>query len=300
MARFYSFEEIEKGLVLTKEQVGTMAQRIMKLPSFQDGRAVVFGSVAWGEHTWRSDIDIANRAKIGESEEMSVGCEIMHLFIEEFGNDDEFCVRSHLIEELTPENPDPGTLHYVFPQISPSTRDHFRLLSRKKKGSYQIFLRNLRRIRSRKREEDILVYIDRINYWYPGLMKRLAEDLAPKNGRIRITWQDFKGLQAFENFPKQLMRKILGQLGKLPCPDTVPNIREAFSTVDETWAQGLWELFEPFFDIDHAYEKLVQRMVEPSTRLNERDYGFEVVSLFEGLPVEDIYTRVSEVYNSTD
>lgn len=290
MARFFSYKEIERGLITTPEMISEIAAALMELEMFKQGQAVVFGSVAWGTHTWRSDIDVANFSKAHWDLHVPVGMVLFEFFKQRYGNEDGFTVGEHLMEVLSNQKPVSG--NYFLPHISPSTRDHFRLLARVKGEPWKTFLKNLKTIRFRSRLKDIDEYLGIIVRHWAALNQQLI-------GKPWLSWDDFKALSALENFPKQLMRKILGEKKRLPSPDTVSQIREAFARLEEPWARELVPLFQPFFEIDPAYQALVNEMTN-GRKLAEAEYGQRVCQLFSKLPIKDIIQTVEKAYSLPD
>lgn len=290
MARFFSYEEIKRGLITTSETVSEIAAALMKLEMFKQGKAVVFGSVAWGAHTWRSDIDVADFSKEHWDLHVPVDMVLFKFFKQQYGDKDGFAVGNHLIEILSNQKPVSG--NYFLPYISPSTRDHFRLLARAKGGPWKTFIKNLKTIRFRGRLEDISEYLGIIVRHWTALNQHLI-------GKRWLSWDDFRVLAALENFPKQLMRKILGEKKRLPSPDTVSLVKEVFALLEEPWTRELFPLFQPFFEIDPAYKALMDSMVN-ECRLPEAEYGQKVCQLFSGLPITDIVRIVEKAYSLHD
>jgi hypothetical protein len=284
MARFFSHKEIERGLIMTRETIAELASALMELEMFKAGRAIVFGSVAWGEHIWRSDIDVADFSKAHWELHTPVDMVTFEFFNQRYGEENGFYVKEHLVEVLSNQKPVSG--NYFLPHISPSTRDHFRFLAKAKGGPWQTFYKGLRIIRFRKRLEDIEEYLKIILWHWSSLNNHMV-------GHHWLSWNDFKVLAALENFPKQLMRKILGEKKLLPSPDTVSRVKEAFTLIQEPWAQELLSLFQPFFEIDAKYRKIVDSMTS-GAMLPEKEYGQVVCQLFTRLPVREIVRMVKE------
>lgn len=288
MARFFSYHEITSGLITTPELIGEIALALQELEIFKQGKAVIFGSVAWGDHRWRSDIDVADFSKNYWQSSTPVDSILSDFFQKRFGSNSGFYIKEHLMEVLSHQGSH-AQGNYVLPKISPSTRDHFRLLAKAKGGPWKEFFKKLKTVPFRSRQEDIAYYLNTIKcrqYW---LNERLI-------GKKWLDWNDFKTLQSLENFPKQLVRKILGEKKKLPSPDTVSNIMAQFALLDELWAKELSALFQPFFLIDETYKNLADHMTKDET-ISENDYGQEVCRLFTALPVMTIITIIKNAYN---
>jgi predicted nucleotidyltransferase len=292
MARFFSLKEIELGLVMTPESVAELATAINELEMFQAGEAVIFGSVAWGEHTWRSDIDVASFSKKRWEYHHPINMVLFDFFVERYGGKIGREIQHHLIEVLSNQKPVSG--NYFVPKISPSTRDHFRLLAKVKGGPYRAFYKGLKVIKFRSRLADIREYLEIIMWHWESLNKRLVK-------AKWLDWDQLKKLAALENFPKQLMRKILGEKKRLPSPDTVSQIRKRFSELAEPWTQEAAALFEPFFLIDAKYGEIVHSM-SGGRPLPEQEYDHAICQLFTNLPVPSIVGIVRQAYqfNQTD
>lgn len=286
MARFFYLDEIDEKQITTVEQLGYLAERIMALPSIKAGCAVVFGSVAWGEHTWRSDIDIADR--LWEGCGNTLGWELQCLFTEIYGDEEEGQnIAKVLIDILRTEKPDAA--RYDTPLLSPSTRQHFALLAQVKGGVWQQFYEQIKVMQWRDHRTDIILSLGKIQeLWREFQQER-------KSGSLYLSLPSLRVLHPLENFPKQLMRKILGEKGKLPCPDTAWRVRGSFGQLRESWARELEKLFEPFFAIDGQYRRIVELAVSDQP-IGGIEYSRQTRELFANLPVEEICRIASQVY----
>lgn len=140
----------------------------LNYPASNGEICVLYGSVAWSlylgtnVHNWRSDLDVTTNERVGEDHMLQY--DIGGIFGLKYGkgdrfNDDAFRVWHHMVEILVTEG---SHQNYSDPQLSPSTRDHFRLLSRKLKGPWQTFFQGMIRMYGRKRVEDICSYVTSI------------------------------------------------------------------------------------------------------------------------------------------
>ena len=297
MARFLSYHEIEKGLIPTKETLAEIASDFMQFNEFQSGGAVVFGSVAWGEHTWRSDIDVADFSNC--SWRSGIPMRIFDYFRDRHGSDSSLYVKNHMVEIIGNQNSRKGKwqiAHYQLPEISPSTRDHFILLARMKGGPWQTFLEKLKTIRCRSRKTDILEYLETMeSNWASFHVFR--KEILERPHAYGCLWNEFKTLQSIENFPKQLLRKILGKKKRLPSPDTVSCIKTAFAQLDDSWVSELRTHFQPFFEIDVKYNQLVHSVVGTTgLTCSGNEYVRHVYGLFDRLPVLQVIEAVRKVY----
>ena len=64
MARFFFYDELAHLARTPVEDIQWLAGQISQLPPFVEGTAVLCGSVSWGKHSWRSDLDVAHFSTI--------------------------------------------------------------------------------------------------------------------------------------------------------------------------------------------------------------------------------------------
>jgi hypothetical protein len=64
MARFFFYDELVHMSRPPLADIQWLASQMSHLPPFVDGSAVLCGSVSWGNHSWRSDLDIAHFSTI--------------------------------------------------------------------------------------------------------------------------------------------------------------------------------------------------------------------------------------------
>ncbi|MEK9166224.1 MAG: hypothetical protein AAB846_00650, partial [Patescibacteria group bacterium] len=111
----------------------------------------------------------------------------------------------------------------------------------------------------------------------------------------------FNDLAAVEHFPIHLIRKILGQKGCLPCPDTAPNILRAFEGSPNKKMARLRELFRPFYVIDAGYTKLIADISQHPTDWTEERYIRNLFGqLFRRLPITELADFVKQMYTWPD
>ncbi|OGD61118.1 hypothetical protein A3A71_00780 [Candidatus Berkelbacteria bacterium RIFCSPLOWO2_01_FULL_50_28] len=272
-----------------------LADRVMTHPPFRDGTAVVFGSVAWGTQTWRSDLDIAiNSPEDGRGSlryhypydyhdaSEAVRVEVENVFSQSRGNVIQFL----LVEVLGSQM---GVGNYDHPRISPSTSDHFKLLAKVKGGPWSKFNRRIKLIGRRDRKDDVVKYAGTIARVATGFFQDVKEG-------HRVNVFDARSLQALENFPKQLTRKLLGLYEALPCPDTFDNIMQTLSETKQGWARQLLELYQPFFDIHNSYTKLVDDIFDGSVVLDEAEYNRRLVNYLRPMPFAQVGVTLGELF----
>lgn len=284
MARFLSEEEIRLDLIPTARDIGLLAKKIADLPGFGK-RFVIFGSVAWTEEQtwkWRSDIDMLQGALEGEDHQ---GLE--DIFKSVFGSC-HMLVINNIIQQLPFETGGIETtgcnFHgpYPTPALSPSTRDHFNLLAKRYKGPWKRIIDQIKAISGRKRIEDIEDYIQHVE-------NKVWRDLSRQiqfSGQVSL--KELIWMSSIENFPKQLMRKILGWMKRLPNPDTFPAVQSAFQEIEYEWAQKLHKIFSSFWQIEEAYENLIAEVRGAGDKITETSYSYRLKNMFKNLPVVEI------------
>jgi hypothetical protein len=329
MSRILFFEELETGLP-ARETLTAIAEAIMTLPKARIGNLVVFGSVVWDAHTWRSDIDIAlirppyvlpgstNPCEPGEvirlgafelyqelkSHDVLAKDELAKFFpaglalfqILNYIDNDE--IKDDL-PEIGPSEGKPYNIPAVDPRLSPSLRDHFVLLARHFGEPWATFLENLPYRRGRTRTHDIRGYVENVRSRYEDYQEFL--EFQRGEGRIRGLegWnieEPLRALQSVESMPKQLMRKILGQKKAMVSPDTPEHMLERFKCLPHPWVPEMLELFRAFFSLGKNYEQLVETTVANISTAHSGDYWHEIWGLYQGLPVNELASLVNKAF----
>lgn len=95
------------------------------------------------------------------------------------------------------------------------------------------------------------------------------------------------------------MRKILGFMKQLPCPDTFGAISTAFEAIEDKQLASLGDHFPPFYEVTTRYEDLVRNMQASSDGWNKQRYGQSILELFMQLPVTEITEIVKGRFPNT-
>ncbi len=309
MARFFPYDEITTCSRMPSEDTQWLAGQIANLQPFSAGTAVLCGSVAWGNQSWRSDIDIAHFSTITYPHiEKTVDDLVrryldrtMHRFISPrvdvitIGAESLTLVTESEAVSVSPSSALPPTgldrVSDVFQETAVLFADHIGSLARLKGEPWRTFLERYLSpviVGRQGRRDGIKDYVEKITTQWA------RQPLHPLDAGSygRFTTKQLDLISRTENFPKNLMRRILGELGTYPRPDRADDVRIAFSALKEPWAKNLMVLFEPFFDIDRKYENIVAACREPKNPLTESGYYKQVRSLFIDLPFLEIQNNI--------
>src|SRR6185503_3672088 len=314
MARFYFYDEIAHFARTPVEDIQWLAGQIAHLPPFVEGSAVLCGSVSWGKHSWRSDLDVAHFSTIEHShidkllgdviEQYSVRTE--HKFITPRFNvitiDTESMSLVNTGKSVSASAVSGGIkkkdrVADVFMETAVLFADHIGAIAKLKGDPWRAFLeRYLSPVDKSKfnQREALKTYVGRMTTeWTQQPLHQLN-----MNANSGISPEQLDLLSKSENYPVNLMRRILGDLGRYPSPDRASDVRAAFSMLEEPWAKSLLVQFEPFFAIEKKYEELVsqyQGLEEPPI---DTPYHEQLKSLFAGLPFVEIQNIIWDYVGS--
>ena len=315
MARFFFYDELIYLARTPVEDIQWLAGQIAHLPPFVEGSAVLCGSVSWGKHSWRSDLDVAHFSTIEhphidqllEDVIQQYGARTHNQFITP-----RFDVITIGAESMSLVSVDKGVsasavsggvlkkedrVSDVFMETAVLFADHIGSIANLKGDPWRAFLdRYLSSVDRGQfdQREAIKSYVGRMTTeWTQQPLHQLNMD--SKRG---ITAQQLDLLSKSENYPVNLMRRILGDLGRYPCPDRASDVRTAFSMLAEPWAKSLLAQFEPFFLIEEKYEEIVAACQGTETPLSHTNYREQVRSLFVALPFVEIQNIIWEYLGS--
>lgn len=315
MARFFFYDELISLARTPVDDIQWLAGQIAHLPPFVAGSAVLCGSVSWGKHSWRSDLDVAHFSTIEHPhidrlledviqqygvrtrnefitprfDVITIGAESMSLVSVVKG------VSASPVSGgvLKKENRTSDT----FMETAVLFADHIGSIANLKGDPWRAFLnRYLLSVDKSQFDQGqaIKSYVGRMTTeWTQQPLHQLNMD--PNGG---ITAQQLDLLSKSENYPVNLMRRILGDLGRYPCPDRASDVRAEFSMLAEPWAKSLLAQFEPFFSIEEKYEEIVAACQGTETPLSVDDYHQQLRSLFVALPFVEIQNIIWEYLGS--
>lgn len=315
MARFFPYNEITARAPTPVEDIRWLAGRIALLPPFVEGSAVLCGSVSWYKHSWRSDVDIAHFSTFKyPSLDQSLGYVIQDYVIRTCNKfiaprvdvitigAESIALASEIKGVSTPavsggvlkkEN----QVSDVFIETAVLFADHIGSIANFRGDPWRAFLeRYLSSVDKNQFDgrEAIKSYVEKMTMeWSQQPLHHL--NAGPEG---RFTAQQLDLISKSENYPVNLMRRILGDLGRYPRPDRRSDVRKAFSMLEEPWSKALLLRFEPFFLLDEQYEKIVAACQQPENPLSEADYYQQVRSLFVALPFLEIQNIIWEYVES--
>lgn len=315
MARFFSYEEIVTRALTPVEDIQWLAGQIGGLPPFVEGAAVLCGSVSWGKHSWRSDLDVAHFSTIAHPHVEQAVKDVVQQYLDRTGNRfiaprvDVITIGAESLtlakknKGLSGSNVSSGVakskkpVSDVFKETAVLFADHIGSIAELKGNPWQAFFeKHLAAVDGSRtgRREAIKGYVERMTAeWARQPLHRL--NVGPDGG---FTAEQLDLLSKSENYPVNLMRRILGDLGRYPRPDRASDVREAFSRLEEPWSKALLEQFAPFFLLDERYEEVVAACKRPDNPLSAADYHERLRSLFVDLPFAGIQNGIWEYIGS--
>ena len=314
MSRFYFYDEIAHFARTPLEDIQWLAGQIAHLPPFVEGSAVLCGSVSWGKHSWRSDLDVAHFSTIEHShidklledvihqysvrtnhkfitprfDVITIGAESMSLV--STGKSVSASTVSGMLKKK-------DRVSDVFMETAVLFTDHIGAIAKLKGDPWRAFLdRYLSPVDKTQfnQREALKTYVGRMTAeWTQQPLHQLNMD--PNGG---ITPEQLDLLSKSENYPINLMRRILGDLDRYPSPDRASDVRAAFSMLEEPWAKNLLVQFEPFFAIESKYEDLVATYQGLENPPIHTTYHEQLKSLFIGLPFVEIQNIIWDYVGS--
>jgi hypothetical protein len=185
----------------------------------------------------------------------------------------------------------------VFMETAVLFTDHIGAIAKLKGDPWRAFLdRYLSPVDKSKfdQREALKTYVGRMTAaWTQQPLHQLNMD---PNGGIPPEQLDL--LSKSENYPINLMRRILGALDRYPSPDRASDVRAAFAALEEPWAKKLLVQFEPFFAIESKYEDLVATYQGLENPPIPTTYHEQLKSLFIGLPFVEIQNIIWDYVGS--
>ena len=275
MARYFSYREITSQQLPSVKDISWVAGQISALPPFISGSAILCGSVAWGTHSARSDIDIAH---FGTTKHPQIEREILEA-IERYQERtrNQFIAVDIITIGVEPEaRPATTSSHSITdeatktagasiggdfvknqkrPTIFPDTfvrfADHIGSLAHAKAGSWKTFLETYL---SPQHEDYRSIQCEAIRS-YVSMTTAAWEEQPLHHLNLgagdELTQGQLDLIGQAENYPVNLMRRILGALGVYPRPDRAADVRAASWWVNSSlWSDPRPP--SPAFALHHA------------------------------------------------
>lgn len=315
MARYFSYDEIVSRALTPVEDIQWLAGQITRLPPFVEGTAVLCGSVSWGKYSWRSDVDVAHFSTITHPHvEQSIG-PVIQQYLDRTHNRfipprvDVITIGAESLARVSSDNGvsappvsveaprNKDRVSDVFVDTAVLFADHIGSIANLKGDPWRTFLdRYLASVDGSRpgRREATKRYVERMTTeWSQQPLHPL--NVGPDG---QFTAQQLDLISKTENYPLNLMRRILGDLGCYPRPDRASDVREKFSTLEEPWLKTLIAQFEPFFSLDKQYEEIIATCKRSGDHLSAADYYEQVRSMFVDLPFVEIQNSIWQYVGS--
>jgi hypothetical protein len=301
MTRFFAFDVINSRVPAPQNDVLWLAGRISELPEFVEGSAVLCGSVAWGQPTWRSDIDIA-LFKRKPGDDLSKAIEKILRAYDKSTNRryvvpavDFAIVGSESVKSVTRENLVSGSRPITEQQTVSEYIEAARLQLANHIGSlaamkgdpwrsfHKTYLAGADDSREARRAA-IRAYVSS----FVGTWRQQPLRGAKADPGETLNEKQLDTLGHVENFPLHLMRQITAEIGRYPKPDRGPDVRAAFSVLPEEWVGKISDTLRPFAKINKEYQTIVDACRNGAGRMTKREYYSRLRMLIDPLPFADI------------
>jgi hypothetical protein len=320
VARYFSYNEITSRQLPSAKDIGWLAGQFATLPPFTSGSAVLCGSVAWGTHTARSDIDIAH---FGTAQHPQIENQLEDL-VQRYQQrtKDRFIVpRIDIITVgLEPETSAPKTESHsltgepiapvgasiggvfvmhrerstIFADTFVRFVDHIGSLAHLKAGVWKNFLESYL---SPQREDFRTIQREAIRSYVSTVTTTWKEEPLHHlnlDADFQLTSQQLQLAGQAENYPVNLMRRMLGEMNLYPRPDRAADIVAKFSTLTQPWAKRIVADSAPFLALDTKYETIIADARKGDGQLTAENYHERLHAIFDKLPFDSIQEAVWE------
>jgi hypothetical protein len=320
VARYFTHSEITSRQLPSAKDIRWLAGQISALPPFVSGSAVLCGSVAWGTHSPRSDIDVAHFGTtkhpqieleienvVARYQERTQGhfiapkVDVVTIGIEPEAQAAKTSSHSITDEPVAPAGASIGgvfILNREFPAVFADTFvrfvDHIGSLSHVKAGRWEEFLKSYL---SPQREDYRTIQREAIRSYVTTTTTAWEEQPLHRlnlGADHELTQRQLDLAGQAENYSVNLMRRILGEMALYPRPDRAADVRRRFEELTEPWAKRLVADSEPFFALGLQYDAIIADARKGNGGLTAVDYHERFSALFESLPFASIQDAVWE------
>ncbi len=283
MAQFFSYSEIVLDLPAPAPDVLRITGQITQLPAFADRLAVLSGSAAWGDVSWRSDIDIMayscdRTAALGEQVEAirnvyveSSRHQAPHIDITLVGAEHEELVERDNLVSGSAAILEPRVVSEIFDRVCVRLIDHVSALADKKGEPWRTFAE---RYVSRSVADPALLR-DVIREYCSSVAARWRQCAWNSGGApdLELNEDEFAQLGFAEGFASHVARLVLSDLGAYPRPDRRADVRRALDSLGAPWGAKLRAVLQPYFDLGARYESLVAAIRAGTNRPSESEFS---------------------------
>jgi hypothetical protein len=264
MARVFSYLDLVRDLPAPGPDITRLANQIVGLPELQSGHAVLVGSAAWGQASWRSDIDVVAydcaatsqlQGAINElcaqyeasSKHLAPKVEIILIGAER----EELVERDNLVSGSVPIL-EPRTVSEIFRQASLRLGDHLRALAKAKGDPWRSFAKRY----AQRSEGDNAAILDLLSEYESTIASRWREnDWSSRT--TSLSESHLQHLGYADGFAVHFARLVLSHQGSYPIPDRRVDIRPALPTLGALGGR-IESVLAPFFSFANEYEELAK------------------------------------------
>lgn len=274
MARVFSWLDLVRKVPAERADINRMANEIGRLRSVVAGYGILIGSAAWGEASWRSDIDVlsfkCNLTTNLSSEidglrgqyEKTLQHSMPNVEIIWVGAEREDMVeRDNLVSGSAPIL-EPRRVSEILDRVRVRLSDHVRALARAKGNPWQTFADTY--LKPTAADDALLLEIVK-DYSVKSAESWRELDWATNGGAL--TEAHLKQLGYAEGFAIHFARLILSTQRSYPIPDRRKDVQVAITQLGR-WGDRLSTALAPFFALSIKYNELARRIRddEPVTR----------------------------------
>jgi predicted nucleotidyltransferase len=305
MGRFFSYSEIVLGVPAPAPDILRITGQITDLSAFAERLAVLSGSAAWGDVTWRSDIDIMayscdRTAGLEEQieairktyvESSSHRHRAPHVDITLVGAEHEELVERDNLVSGSAAILEPRVVSEIFDRVCVRLMDHVSTLAVMKGEPWRSFAE---RYVSRSaadsglRRDVMREYCSSVS----ARWRQFAWDLDGSD--LELNDEELAQLGFAEGFASHIARLVLGDLGAYPRPDRRADVRRALDALDGPWGMELRSVSQPYFDLGIRYESLVAAIRAGTNALSESEFNVglrEAARAIDVAAVEELMWR---------
>jgi hypothetical protein len=175
--------------------------------------------------------------------------------------------------------------------------DHIGALAQLKAGPWKEFMT---RYLSPRRDDHRSIQREAIRSYVAATTQSWKEQPLPRS-KEEWTNHDFGPEQLdllgqAENYPVNLMRRILGAMDMYPRPDRAADIHGQFEKLTQPWARSLVTDSAPFSQVALRYDAIIDD-IRKGDQLTAAAYYERVSALFDTLPFDRIEQAVSQYLN---
>lgn len=283
MARVFSWIDLVRKVPAERADINRMANEIAQLPSLVAGYGILIGSAAWGEASWRSDIDVLSfrcdstaslsseiegvRRRYEKTLQHSVPIvEIIWVGAEK----EELVERDNLVSGSAPIL-EPRRVSEILERVRVRLADHVCALARVKGNPWQEFANTY--LKPSAADEALLLDLVK-EYSAKSAASWREFDWITKG--VPLSEAHLKQLGYAEGFAIHFARLILSAQRSYPIPDRRGDVQVALTKLGR-WGEQLSTVLAPFFALSIKYNDLARR-IQCDEPLMQTEFDRELLS----------------------